>query len=236
MDRQPSNRNTIGIRGLYEKDQYGVWNMTLRVKNWGDFQHFKDRSPPWIKLYKKLLDDKNWFELDADAAKCLISLWLLAAENEGDLPDTKEIAFRLRLSEKAIKSYISKLSHWLIQDDINVISDNSLISDQHQNVIGTIPLARSVSVSVSNTEFEQFWNAYPKKVGKGAAETSWSRAKINGELTAVLTALDVQKRSEQWQKDSGQYIPNPATWLNQKRWLDGEPGKSGISDLLKGAI
>ena len=194
--------------------------MTLRIKNWGEFQHFKDRAPPWIKLYKKLLDDKNWHELDADAAKCLISLWLLASETEGDLPSTQEIAFRLRLSEKSIKSYVSKLSHWLIQDDIAVISDINLISSSNQNDNNTIPLARSVSVSVSNTYFDRFWKAYPKKVGKGAAETSWERAKINGHFDSVIAALERQKQSEQWQKDGGQFIPNPATWLNQKRWED----------------
>jgi hypothetical protein len=196
--------------------------MTLRVKNWGEFQHFKDRAPPWIKLYKKLLDDKNWHELDSDAAKCLISLWLLASETGGDLPDVKEIAFRLRVQEKLIKTYISKLSHWLIQDDIELISDITLISDDHKEDINKIPLARSVSVSVSNTYFDVFWKAYPKKVGKGAAETSWARAKINGEFDSVLAALELQKQSDQWRKDDGQFIPNPATWLNQKRWEDGE--------------
>lgn len=208
--------------------------MTLRVKNWGEFQHFKDRAPPWIKLYKKLLDDKKWHELDADAAKCLISLWLLASENGGDLPDVKEIAFRLRVTEKSIKSYISKLSHWLIQDDINMISDINTISTESKEDINTIPLARSVSVSVSNTYFDVFWNAYPKKVGKGAAETSWARAKINGEFDSVLAALELQKQSDQWRKDGGQFIPNPATWINQKRWEDGD--HATVHSLFAGAV
>ena len=26
--------------------------------------------------------------------------------------------------------------------------------------------------------------------------------------------------SAQWQRDNGQYIPHPATWLNQGRWDD----------------
>ena len=32
--------------------------------------------------------------------------------------------------------------------------------------------------------------------------------------------VNAQKLSRQWQKDGGQYIPNPATWLNQGRWED----------------
>lgn len=68
--------------------------------------------------------------------------------------------------------------------------------------------------------FDQFWSAYPKKVGKGAAMKLWARLKVNGNLTKVLSAIEQQKRSEQWQKDGGQFIPNPATWLGQSRWED----------------
>lgn len=36
----------------------------------------------------------------------------------------------------------------------------------------------------------------------------------------MLNAIETAKQSRQWNKDNGQYIPNPATWLNQKRWED----------------
>jgi hypothetical protein len=97
----------------------------MRIKNWREFQHFKDRTPPWIKLYRNLLDDPYWHELDGDSAKALTMLWLLASEDkkhEGYLPDIKTISFRLRISETKAKQIISKLSHWIITDDINVIS------------------------------------------------------------------------------------------------------------------
>ena len=70
-------------------------------------------------------------------------------------------------------------------------------------------------------DFLEFWQAYPKKVGKGAAWSAWKKTKKqrppNGR---VVEAVNTQKRSEQWRKDDGQYIPNPATWLNQHRWED----------------
>jgi hypothetical protein len=49
-------------------------------------------------------------------------MWLLAAEKDGMLPELKTLAFRLRLSENVTKSIVSKLSHWLVQVDNNVIS------------------------------------------------------------------------------------------------------------------
>ena len=96
--------------------------MTISIKGWSNFQHFKDRRPPWIKLYRELLDDVEWHELDPKAAKALVMFWLIASEDEGRLPDAKTLAFRLRISVSDVKSLIIKLNHWLIQDDINLIS------------------------------------------------------------------------------------------------------------------
>lgn len=70
--------------------------------------------------------------------------------------------------------------------------------------------------------FAEFWLAYPKKVGKGEAERKWKTLKPDA--GAVLSAVKRQSASEQWRKDGGQYIPNPATWLHQRRWED-EPAQ-----------
>ena len=75
-----------------------------------------------MKLYRDILDDLEWHELDPLAAKVLVMLWLIASEDDGRIPDTKTLAFRLRLTEIKTKEIVIKLSHWLEQDDINVIS------------------------------------------------------------------------------------------------------------------
>lgn len=95
----------------------------MKIKNWTKFQHFKDRRPPWVKLYRDILDDLEWHELDPLAAKVLVMLWLIASENNGRIPDNKTLAFRLRLTEVKTKEIIIKLSHWLEQDDISTISE-----------------------------------------------------------------------------------------------------------------
>lgn len=98
----------------------------MKIKNWSEFQHFKDRTPPWIKLYRYLLDDPDWHALSGDEAKSLVMLWLIASEDknmQGSLPDAKKIAFRLRITEDKAKQLLTKLSGWLIQDDNNMISE-----------------------------------------------------------------------------------------------------------------
>lgn len=66
--------------------------------------------------------------------------------------------------------------------------------------------------------FETFWKAYPRKVGKDAARRAFAKVKVPVET--LVAAVEAQKASSQWTKDNGQFIPNPATWLNQGRWED----------------
>ncbi len=80
---------------------------------------------------------------------------------------------------------------------------------------------KSESESESETRaraFDSFWFMYPKKVGKEAARKAF--AKVTVDVNVLIHAIEQQKLSPQWQKDNGQYIPNPATWLNQGRWED----------------
>jgi len=84
--------------------------------------------------------------------------------------------------------------------------------------------------------FDVFWKSYPNKVGKDAARKAFAKRKPDDDLLALmLGALDNQKASDRWVKDNGQYIPNPATWLNQGRWMDEDSAESQPS-LLAGGI
>lgn len=109
--------------------------LVYRIKNWEKFQHFKDRRPPWVKLYRDVLDDMEWHELDPGAAKILVMLWLIASEDDGKLPDSKKLAFRLRTSERDVIEAISKLSHWVEQVDItcDITACDEAISERYQD-------------------------------------------------------------------------------------------------------
>ncbi|KKK80922.1 hypothetical protein LCGC14_2818630, partial [marine sediment metagenome] len=74
-------------------------------------------------------------------------------------------------------------------------------------------------------EFRVFWEAYPKKVGKGEARKAWGK-KGTVSLSHILEAI--QKQKEHWREP--RFIPNPATWLNQERW-DDEPPKSAAQEI-----
>jgi hypothetical protein len=157
--------------------------MSFKIKNWSKFQHFKDRRPPWIKLYRDLLDDIDWHELDPLAAKCLVMIWLIASEDDGRLPDLKKLAFRLRLPENQIKSIVSKLSHWLEQDDITMISERyqddlpeTERETEKEREKETDISPKQVRTSYSK-EFELFWDGYPRdsNMSKKEAFSAWKR-------------------------------------------------------------
>jgi len=78
--------------------------------------------------------------------------------------------------------------------------------------------------------FDQFWACYPKKVGKEAARKVWGKIKNRPPVIYITEAIQRAKETEQWKKDNGQFIPNPATWLNQGRWDDEPVEVSGMSD------
>jgi len=70
--------------------------------------------------------------------------------------------------------------------------------------------------------FMQFWEVYPKKKAKKDAQKAFLTLfrKNNTDLHSILYALEEMKKSEDWLKDDGQFIPLPATWLRGERWKD----------------
>ncbi len=70
-------------------------------------------------------------------------------------------------------------------------------------------------------KFNIFWNKYPKKLSKESAKKAFFKINLDDVLFSdMLNALEKHKKLDSWKKDKGQFIPYPATWINQKRWQD----------------
>lgn len=87
---------------------------------------------------------------------------------------------------------------------------------------------KSINNSNKNKEihthaFAVFWEAYPKKKDKANAQKAFR--KVDVPIEVLLNAIEKQKKSADWQKENGRYIPYPTTWLNGRRWEDdADPG------------
>lgn len=84
--------------------------------------------------------------------------------------------------------------------------------------------------------FGEFWEAYPKKKSKDQARRAWDKRRPDRALlNAMLSAIAEQRQSRDWQKDAGQFIPYPATWLNSAGWTDSAVAEvdSSLSDTAR---
>jgi hypothetical protein len=99
--------------------------MPYRIRKWDDFQHYRDRSPPWIKLHRQLLDNREWAALSGDASKMLVECWLIASEGKipGVIDMTEvDIAWRLRRPVEMVERWLQEL---VMHDFIEAITDDA---------------------------------------------------------------------------------------------------------------
>ena len=204
----------------------------IRIKNWEKFQHYKHRDPPWIRVYKGLLNDREWFALDDGAARKLVEFWLIASESDGALPNPKDLAFRLRITEKQVASVLSKLSHWLEHDASTTLAEcerHALPETETETETETDNTETDIRAVANATRpdrdeaFEQFWKAYPKREGanpKAPARKSFDAAVRSGADPPAIVAGAVAYAADPSTKIGTSYVAQAVTWLNQKRWQD----------------
>ncbi len=65
------------------------------------------------------------------------------------------------------------------------------------------------------------WKVYPRKEGKSKSEEWFKKHTPDEDLVnAMLSKIEAAKKTHQWKKSGGQFIPMFSTWLNQRRWED----------------
>lgn len=117
------------------------------------------------------------------------------------------------------------------------------INIKESKVNNSVSPLKSPQGDDTQTAFASFWKSYPKKMGKKDAEKAFAKAIQRTDLNTMLAALEKQRNSQEWQRNNGQYIPYPATWLNGDRWADdlttgggtsGGPGSDPLGGLRIG--
>ena len=72
-------------------------------------------------------------------------------------------------------------------------------------------------------EFDNWYQHYPRKVSRGAAEDPFGKARVDGGVSLEILIEATKHYAAQMAGKDSQYIKHPATWLSGKCWLD-EPG------------
>lgn len=207
--------------------------MIIQPTNWAQLQHYKDRSPIWIKLHRALLTDFKWCRLPVASKALAPCLWLLASEyQDGRIQASlEEISWRVSLPHDVIIEGLKAL----VDNGFFVSASDVLASckqvaipekeietekeiEKEKRHIPSKGALRRVSVSVEPDGFEDFWAAYPRKVGKGQARKAWTVAVTKTSASAIVQACEGYRWS-----GSEKYTPHPATWLTGERWADERP-------------
>lgn len=121
-----------------------------------------------------------------------------------------------------MKNICNSYEEHMENENVNINKDIDLIKnkDRDKRVIGEEEEEIEV-LEIWETQFNEFYNQYPKKVKKQDVKKWFQKNKPSNELfSSMLHSLEQFRASKDWQKDGGQFIPYPSTWLNQKRWED----------------
>jgi|TARA_B110000881_G_C18557961_1_gene508067 hypothetical protein len=103
----------------------------------------------------------------------------------------------------------AKLAH-------EVVSNITILDINKVSSISRAKLAHPLDTEM----FWAFWSTYPRRIGKGTARTAFAKAtKFEDPNVIIQAALDYTKHCEVMGTER-QFIPHPATWLNQERWED----------------
>lgn len=132
----------------------------LSVKNYEQYQHYKDRSPPWIKLYRCILHDFAFRKLSEQDRFRYIGCLILACETENKIPyDEVYLSGILGLTTPKVDLSALLKSKLLLAH--GAITRRVETEERRVEKIITSPDGDS-----TREVFDEFWEAYPKRNGK----------------------------------------------------------------------
>jgi hypothetical protein len=106
-------------------------DLSLQVSNWREFQHYRNRRPPWIKLHRTLLDNYDFHCLPIASRAIAPCLWLIASDDENGVIEcaSESLAFRLRISEEDLLVALKPLvQRGFFIDASNALADCSQLA------------------------------------------------------------------------------------------------------------
>lgn len=97
-------------------------------------------------------------------------------------------------------------------------SETQTLSETKAKQKHTKPIPKEEEYIDRNCRFEEFWESYPKKVGKVAAKKAWDKAIKAHDPKTIIEAAKTYGLQQTGK--SGSYIKHPQGWLNDGRFLD----------------
>jgi hypothetical protein len=161
----------------------------LRVRNWERFQHYKGRTPKWIRVYVDTLDNPEVSRLTDAQFGQLVRIWLLAARSDNKLPnDPGWIRSRASLSRAPLLSILcqaGQLEAWEIATQSPANDDT-----------GSSPLGQNATPD-RETETEGELDKGSSVVSL-AAEKAKRRHPTESALEAARSLVEILRDKDEW--------------------------------------
>ena len=186
------------------------------------FWYGKGKNPDWI--WKTITEVKKETALSRSEQDTAIKICkkydIIKVERKG-IPAKRHFQLNIEKIVELLKTYYSGLSE---NDKQDCKKGAIKIEPKKQSNTENTNIKNNKEVSLTKKEqewFDTFWETYPRKAAKTKTIKAWNKVDLTQEVfEAIMAALEKQKKMPQWTKDDGQFIPYPATWLNQERWND----------------
>lgn len=197
----------------------------------------------WVKVYRKFLD-WEWYD---DINVCRLFLHLLLKANYKDkkwrgviikrgsfITSLGNLSKETGLSIQQVRSSLTKLkstheitkqstSHYTVVTVKNYNEYQAINTPTNKQATNQQQLLKKdkKEKNIYMSNFDSFWDKYPKKVAKKKSMEIYQRIVTSKEKEdEILQGLDRYKNKWSKEKTDVKYIPNPTTWLNQARWED----------------
>jgi len=194
---------------------------TFHIKNFDRLQHYKDRSPPWIKLYNGLLDDYAFAHLP-DASKAhLLAIGLLASRYSNKIPlDADWISKRINATSPIDLPGLIEAGFIVPDQDCSgLLASRLQIAIPEREGEGEVEAEKRDN---NGLLFEDFFAAFPRKIGKRTAETAYIAAALKTDEDILIAGA--KRYASTTRGFEEKYILSPAKWLDDERWTDGANG------------
>jgi hypothetical protein len=124
-------------------------------------------------------------------------------------------------------------------DDVTLQKQQANALDTEQNRTDTEEPSGSVGKSADLPGFVQFWQTWPtsdRKQARGKCHDAWKKARCESVAAEILAHVEALKASASWRKNSGEFIPAPLVYLNNRRWEGAELDAAAQPESAVGAF
>lgn len=171
------------------------------------------------RIFSKFVKDENGLyynvRMEVEANKRRAYIESRSNNRKGNKNEDMNEHMKKDMNEDMSNHMTEHMENENINENININRDiNNISISEDTNVI-------KEEKSEIDEMFDMFWIVYPKKSNKKGAKVSFKRIKnLKTEFPLLMEALERFKKSKQWTKQNGEFIPLPTTWINQERWKD----------------